>query len=133
MEFASTEINEMMNSSSISDSSYKFIGGNNPCQIIQGLYLSKFNKKLFAGYAEFDSLKIFAKPNFTFNLIFSSNAIARYYNDLLNSNKFVFETEIDNGYYVIFQISTNPCQIGEIYRPELNRLFFFSLSLYLFY
>ena len=69
--------------------------------------------------------------------MFSSNAISEYYTEILQSNKSTFEFNIGGQYYVIFQINTNPCQIGEIYRPEINRyLFFFYLKknvLYYYY
>jgi len=66
-------------------------------------------------------MEIYAKPNFTFNLMISTNAINQYYDDFLSSKKDSFEFDIDSQYYIFFQIQTQACQIGEIFRVEINR------------
>lgn len=73
------------------------------------------------GVNHFNSTKIYAQPDNQFLIRIYSNSIEKFHSNLLEKSKESYEFEDSSQYYIFFKIKINPCQIGEIFRPEINR------------
>lgn len=100
---------------------YKSIFGNNPCSFIEGLFENLLKIINNVGVNHFNSTKIYAQPDNQFLIRIYSNSIEKFHSNLLEKSKESYEFEDSSQYYIFFKIKINPCQIGEIFRPEINR------------
>lgn len=75
------------------------------------------------GVVIFDDLKIYFTPQTNSTIKIKATNIEKYYKNYLTSDNFPFENEVNNDYYYSIDLTFKKCDIGEVYRQQIQKYF----------
>lgn len=77
------------------------------------------------GEVIYEDIKIYFTPQANSKIKIMATNIEKYYRNFLYMNNFTFENEINNEYYYTIDLNFRKCEVGEVYRQQIQKYFYY--------